>query len=301
MRSKGIFNYGSITNGLIFSLFAYFFVALMGELQKLLPTSTPIVLILLSQNVVCLILSIPWVYQNGFKIKNKQQHKVYAIRILSGVVCYALLFILMRYIPISESLLFQYSASIWIPFVSLCWLKDKMSLRTWVSIIVGFIGIIFLLEPQSSILHWLLIIGVCCGFLQAVSIVAVKKLTTSEPISRILFYYFLVGTIITLPLSVSSFSALSFATIYILVAIGAIIFFAQFLIALSLRYCSASTIAPMCYFSILFSGCLDWFFWHKHPSDIALIGMLLIIFGGLFQAYMRRTEQGLGFPENSDN
>jgi len=294
----------NVTLGIIVSLIAYFFVALIGVFQKSISVSTPLVVTLFFQSMISLALIIPWALKDGVSIKHKDQVFTYVIRIFSGLACYAALFYIIRYMPISEGLLFQYTSSLWIPFIALVWLKVRMPTRLWSSILIGFVGVIFLLEPQARVMDWVLFIAISSGILQAISVVAIRKLLVTEPISRILFYYFLIGTIVTFPYARHSLLSLSLHDVIFLVAVGLTTFAAQYIIALSLRYAKASTLAPTCYFSILFAGVFDWLIWHVHPRFTVMIGMALVIFSGLLLIYLTKPSiihKPSGFAQEDSN
>ncbi len=272
--------------GIILSIIAYFFVALIGVSQKFVSAGTPIVLTLFFQNIIFLLLILPSIKRNKFKIQQPQQYYVYAIRTLSGVACYACFFYIIKYIPVSEGLLLQHAASIWIPMISYLWLKVTMPKKLWWSIIIGFVGLIFILKPQGDITHLLLIIGISCGILQGISVVSIRRLTATEPTSRILFYYFLFGTIVTLPFAIKPLLSITSSDFFFLTLVGLNTFIAQYIIAISLRYAKARTLGPTCYFSILFSAILSYLFWHETLDHLVLMGMSLVILSGLLQIYL---------------
>lgn len=169
------------------------------------------------------------------------------------------------------------------------------------SIFIGFAGIACLLEVEFSVLHWILLVGVLTGVLQAISVVAIRRLSESEPVARILFYYTLIGTLITFPVAQHYFSMLTVNNILFLLCVGMTTFIAQYLIAFSLRFAHASTLGPTCYFSVLFSGFLDWMIWHDRPTTMAIIGMSLVVLSGFALVYLSRSRVRQICPEEESN
>lgn len=276
--------------GILFCLISYFFISLIGICKKSITFDISIPIILFFQNIICFALMMPHLFKGQVGWIPKQQLGTYFIRIASGLACYASLFIIIRFIPISEALIYQYSASLWIPFIMLLWLRERMEKKLWWGIVIGFIGILFILRPDSSLLSMIAILGIACGLLQGLSMVAVRKLAITEPTVRILFYYFLVGTLIFFPWAIMRWPTISLNNFIFLVGVGLSTYLAQKFFAISLRFATPTVLAPICYTCILYSGFLGWLFWNEIPEAITLGGMALIIFGCLLTIFMSRAK-----------
>lgn len=266
--------------GIIICLIGYFFVALIGICEKSISSDTSLSVILFFQNIICFLLVVIELMPNKLKSLKTNQIGTYIIRITSGIGCYAILFYIIRYIPISEAFLYQYSASLWIPFIMLFWLNVNMEKNLWSGIIIGFIGIVIILKPNKETLGLISIAGIFCGILQAISMVAIRKLSITEPSGRILFYYFLVGTICSLLLIMTNWQ-LEQKDLFWLLGVGISTYLAQKFLTVSLKYANTTTLAPICYSSILFSGFFAWIFWYEIPDRWTLLGMFLVIAGCL--------------------
>lgn len=277
--------------GIILCFFAYFFISLIGIFEKSISSSITIGKILFFQNFICLLLTILNLPKSGIKIQQPQFLTAYIIRIASGICCYATLFYIIRFIPISEALLYQYSASLWIPLISLVWLQISMPKKFWWGIIIGFVGIVLMLQPDASFVGMISLLGIVCGIMQALSVVAARKLSVVEPTARILFYYFLIGTSVTSPFIFTNFSTINIQDLIFLVGVGISTYLAQVLLTQALKFASASTLAPICYSSIFLSGILSWIFWHEIPAKITLLGMLLILMGCLITMLLSSTKK----------
>ena len=280
-----------IVKGILISLLGYFFVALMGTTGKAVLHSIPIMTILFFQNLVCLVLISPTIIKGGLKNLGTQHPGLYVIRIISGLACYVALFYTIKYMPLAQALLFQYSSSLWIPFIALIWLKIRILPNLWWGIIIGFIGITLILKPTAEMVEPIILVGILCGLLQAISIVAIRKLSSTEPASRILFYYFLSLVLVTSPFALKEWSPIQPDDFLLLITLGVFTYLSQKCITVSLAYAKSSTLAPIAYTSILFSGILGWLIWNEIPSPTSFIGMLLVIVGGVMATFFGKKRQ----------
>lgn len=267
--------------GIIICLISYFFFSLVGLFEKSITESINIGVILFFQNFVCfLFILIPFTTRRSFSLKVNQIN-AYAVRIASGIGCYAVLFYIIRFIPISEALLYQYTGVLWIPFIMLVWLNARIHKNLWYGIILGFIGISFILRPGNVHLNSVALLGIFCGILQGLSVVSVRKLSATEPTLRILFYYFLIGTLVTMPFALEHMTAIGLKDAALLFAIGACTYFAQRLFTISAKYADPAMLGPISYTSILYAGIIGWLIWGEMPRNSSLIGMALVVTGCL--------------------
>lgn len=164
-----------------------------------------------------------------------------------------------------------------------------MPKNLWSGILVGFLGILFILKPGQAAINSIALMGILCGILQAVSVIAIRKLSKTQATETILFYYFLISTIATGVIATSSWFPLTLSSCLTLLAIGMTTFIAQKLVTASLQYASAGTLAPICYSSLLFSGLIGWIVWQELPDYFSLIGMALVITGCLLTLVASRS------------
>ncbi|MES2614721.1 MAG: DMT family transporter [Bdellovibrionota bacterium] len=288
IEAKNISIEQSPIKGIFICLLAYFLFSAMGLCEKLISHAVTLPIILFFQNFICLLLTFPAVKKDCFVIVKKEYVSAYILRIFSGLGCYAALFYIIRFIPISEALIYQYAGCMWIPFISFFWLNIRMPKNLWYSILVGFLGIILILKPDMSFFGVVSIVGILCGISQGISMVAIRKLSVYEPISRILFYNFFAATIVTTPLFLKNYPSLTMKDFVLLCTVGITTYLAQKLLTVSLKYANATTLAPICYSSILFTGMFAWIFWHEIPDKITLLGMAFVIFGCLLSLLLNR-------------
>jgi drug/metabolite transporter (DMT)-like permease len=272
--------------GILLCLLTYFFVSLMGICKKFISSQVPLPTILFFQSMICLLFITPQLMKTSIAHLKTPYFGTYLVRITTGLGCYATLFYIIKFMPISQALLYQYSASLWIPLIMVIWLNTEMPKNIWFGILIGFVGILIILKPTSQGYGLISVIGILCGILQAVSVVAIRKLSVIEPLLRVLFHYFFVGTVVFGILLIKNWVPLGLSDLIWLLGVGINTYLAQKLFTMSLSYAHASTLAPISYTSIVFSGLLDWIIWHEIPDAMTLFGMLLVILGCIVSIFI---------------
>jgi len=272
--------------GAVYVTGCFLFVALFSAAAKAASETVSTFTILFFQNCICFLLNLPMALRQGLKTEHPYLHLT---RSAFGFGSYFLFVLSVGYIPLANAVLLANSSPLWIPFVVWIWFKKKVPLYLWGSLIIGFIGIFFILKPSFATIDAASLYALVSGMLIAVAMIAIRRLSHTEPTSRILFYYFLLGSAVSLPGFIKDFSA-AFHTPVIYFLVGAAFFFylAQIFITAGFRHGKASTLSPFIYTVVLFSAILDRIFWHKVPDLWSLIGMGLVIAGGILSVYFEK-------------
>ncbi|MED7788420.1 EamA family transporter [Francisella sp. 19X1-34] len=176
--------------GASLALITFFLLALTGVAVKFIGSSLSTWAIVFCQNVICLILLLPSLKSHKQVISLKtNRYGLLFIRALAGVLTYFFAFMAMKTIPLVNAILLWNTAPLWVPFILLLILKVRLPWYAIISAIIGFIGIIFTLHPESSSFNIIgSIYAIIGGFLFAVTMVANRQLIHTEPHLRILFY-----------------------------------------------------------------------------------------------------------------
>ncbi len=280
----------NLVHGAIYVILCYFFLALFSACAKVASETVSTFTILFFQNAICFLLNLPKAWKQGIKTKHPSLHLV---RDVSGFTSYFLFVLAVGYIPLANAVLLCNSAPLWIPFVIWVWFKKKVPPYLWGSVIVGFIGLIFILKPTAGIFNGASLYALFSGVFMGISLVGIRRLTHTEPSSRILFFYFLFGTIVSLPCAIKDFPlAFTRPVLFFLLAAAGLFYLVQIFINKGFKKGKASTLSPLAYTVVLFSAILDRIFWHKVPDLWSLIGMVLIIAGGIASVYFEKKYEG---------
>ena len=113
------------------------------------------------------------------------------------------------------------------------------------------------------------------------ALLSVRWLCETEPNLRILFYYFLLSTLLMLPFALVVWRTPEpWAWIY-LAGIGLCLLASQVLLIVAYSYASAVTLAPIIYSVVVFTALINWAVWQRVPSLLEVAGMALVILGGV--------------------
>ena len=206
-------------------------------------------------------------------------------RDLAGMASFFCFFYSIETIPLVHGFLLQSTGPLWLPFIAFVCFKIKMRPVLWQGILIGFIGVLLILKPGIEPLSLGIVIALFSGVFSGFTVITVNRLAETEPRHRILFYYFLVGTLITAACALPNFVLPTPQDFLFLLGVGCFTFITQMLVVTALRRAKAALLAPIAYTAVIFSGFYDWVFWNYLPDSWTLIGILFVVSGAILSIY----------------
>ena len=198
-------------------------------------------------------------------------------RCLSGLIALVAIFIALRNLPLATVVSITFAAPIFTTIFSIFLLKEKVGLYRWLAVLVGFVGIIVITEPGFSSLNFYYIYPIifCLG-LSYVAI-AIRKLSTTEPVWLISFFFSFSIAILGLLSLFQGWVMPNFIDLFLLSMVGILGGLANLWLSQSYKYSEVSLVTPLKYLALVFAIIFGYFIWSEVPTIKTLIGALLVI------------------------
>ncbi len=284
--------HGNLKKGVGLYLLAYLFFTCGFAIIKHTETHSSVASIVFFRNLVGVLFTIPWMLKHGKASLKVARPGLVLFRSAIGLLSMLLVFLSLQKVDLIDTSVLMNTAPLFLPFIIWVWLKKKIDHKLWIPILLGFIGILFILKPTSEIFGSGSMYGLGAGFLMAFTTLAVRMSTKSEEMHTLLFYYFLIGFILFLPFNILDWqSPVSFMAFLELAAIGLFSACGQWAQFKGLSYAKASHLTPFSYSGILYAGLLQWIFWKEVPDLWAWIGIVLTCGAGLLILYFTSLQQ----------
>ena len=210
--------------------------------------------------------------------------KNHCLRGLFGLGGVLLFFYCILQLPLATAISLNNTWPLFLAFLAMILLKEEFSWLLAGALVVGFIGVIFLLRPTLTEGQWYLaLIGIGSGLFAGIAHFHVRQLSElGESDWLTVFYFTLICTVATgLWLIFTAFSPVSLQSLALALGIGVTATLAQLAISRAHRGSNILIVGVLSYSSVLFAGLMDLFFWDAYLPVSAWVGMGLIILGGL--------------------
>ena len=202
-------------------------------------------------------------------------------RCLSGLIAIIAIFIALRKLPLATVVSISFAAPIFTTIFSIFFLNEKVGLYRWLAVLVGFVGIVIISEPGFSSLniYYIYPIIFCLG-LSYVAI-AIKQLSSSEPIWLIGFYFsfsIMITSLFTIP---QGWVMPNFTDLILLSLVGILGGIANLLLTQSYKFADVSLVTPLKYLALIFAIIFGYFIWNEIPTSKTLFGASLVIISSI--------------------
>tara|TARA_B110000438_G_C15735916_1_gene616322 strand:+ start:42 stop:887 length:846 start_codon:yes stop_codon:yes gene_type:complete len=216
------------------------------------------------------------------------QPKLQSLRGLLLFCANILFFYSISIISMSKALTLAFVAPLITTILSPFLLNEKVGLRRWAAVIVGFIGSLIVIRPGFLDLNLATIAGLGTGFFYGLYLIVTRKLHTADNPLLTLLLTGVVGFFIA-SFIVPFFWLDPTLTQWLLLALmGIFACLGHFFLIISLRYAEASKLAPFGYFEIVTNVILGYYFFADFPDSWSWLGLIIIIFSGIYISFREK-------------
>jgi drug/metabolite transporter (DMT)-like permease len=280
--------YFHLKRGIIFILLAWLAFSILTTLSRFASASVSLATVVFFQNLICLVLILPWVFRHGMHALKTKRWGLILFRGFAGLIGFFMLFLAVKSNSLVDAMLLNNTGPIFLPFVLWIWLKVPIDHKLWPGIVGGFIGIIFILRPGTEIINPGSFFALFSGLALSLIMVSMRLLSSTERSHTVLFYYFLIASLAPLPFAVIYWTPPSPIVWAELIGIGLLFMFGQWCFLRAFHHAKPSQLGPFCYSAIIYSALIEWAIWGKVPDLWAWIGIVLICFGGIWTILFSR-------------
>ena len=219
-------------------------------------------------------------FRNNLKwSENPKLQILRGLALFSANICF---FYSISVISMAKALTLAFIAPLVTTAISPFFLNEKVGLRRWAAVLVGFIGCLVVIRPGFLEFNLATIAAVVTGCFYGIYVVITRKLhSTDNPLLTLLLTG-IVGAIIASFLVPVVWINPTFTQWSWLALMGIFACLGHILLILSLRYADASKLAPFGYFEIITNIILGYYFFSDFPDKWTFFGLSIIISSGIY-------------------
>ena len=268
---------------IIFSLLGWMFLPVMDGFAKYLSADLPILQITWARYFFTVAFTLPIM----FFFFNKQlvwsdKPKLQILRgliLLSANICF---FYAISVISLAKALTLAFIAPLIVTAFSPLLLGEKVGLRRWTAVIIGFTGSLIVIRPGFVEINLASLSALGTGFLYGFYLIITRKLSTSDNPLLTLLITGAVGAILVSLVIPFYWVKPTFNQWSLMAGIGIFACVGHIFLILSLKYADASKLAPLGYTEIIPNVMIGYYFFNELPDNWTYLGLFIIILSGLY-------------------
>ncbi len=270
--------------------------AAMAAAVRLASEQLPNAPIVFFRHFLMLVFLLPWAARQGRKALRTNHFGGHVIRALAGLSAIACYFYAIARLRLADAVLLNQSMPLFIPLVERAWLRERIPPRLWGVLLLGFVGLLLILRPGTGVFDPAALVGLASAVLSSVAQVGVRRLTHTEPVTRIVFYFGLVASAAALPPAVFFWRWPTLVSWGALLLVGIFATAGQLTLTRSYVYAPATRVGPFLYAGPIAAALLDWLFWGVLPDLLFVIGALVVIVSAILALQIRTSAHGPDDP-----
>ena len=217
-----------------------------------------------------------------FNLLQTKSIRSHGLRAILGSLAIFFMFYSVQYLSITEATSLFFLAPLFVSIISYPLLKEKVGLYKGSFIIVGLIGALIILQPEyiSSVTG--AVMAILAAIFSGLGMICLRWIGKTEDAITTIFYYALIGALLTLPALPFFWIMPNNEELLILISIGILSSILQYFFTKSFIHLPANVAGAMIYMQIIWAIIIDLVIWGILPSWVIIIGASIIICSNLF-------------------
>ncbi len=274
--------------GITFAILAYFSFSFLDAIQKTTVLYHSIFQILLIKYLFTLTLS----YIESLRKKNvtfykSKNIKLQLTRSILSIVESGFFVLSFRYLSLADAHSIASLTPVFVVALSAIILRERVNLKTWLAIFIGFIGVLLIMRPGFSIFDPMSILPLLAAFFLSLYQIATKKASEYDSNETSLFYTSLIGILLMFIFSIYFWKPFTSISYILFLGIGVFFSVGIYFQIIALSFTKASVVQPFHYTLIFWSIILGYIFYNDIPDIFTILGASIIVSSGIYVLYSK--------------
>ncbi|MBT5050439.1 MAG: DMT family transporter [Rhodospirillaceae bacterium] len=205
-------------------------------------------------------------------------------RLVMATIAQLGIFVSIINMKLADATAIMFSKPLFTTVVAVFILSELVAARRWAATAIGFLGVIIMMRPGSGAIDPVALIAVAAALTFAVANILIRLMSTTEPPSRILFYYHIGGMAILIGPALWVWRMPAGIEWGLLALIGILTTLAMICFVRAYSVGEANAVGPIEYIRLIYAGLLGYFIFSETLDMWTLLGGTIIVGSTLFIA-----------------
>jgi drug/metabolite transporter (DMT)-like permease len=226
--------------------------------------------------VAALVFYLPWLMRHGIGIMRTERIKIHFMRGFFGATSLFCMMYAVANLILADATVLGFTIPLWTIVLAALFMGERVRLRRTIATIVGFMGVVVVVQPQAGIAPAALV-ALGGAILASGAITTMKELTRTEPADRIVVYFLVFGTVILAGPAIYVWqmpTAEQWGWVALLGLFGST---GQTFLTRAYASGEMTIVAPLDFLRIIVAGFIGYFIFDELPDVWAFVGTLVVI------------------------
>ena len=288
--------------GIIYILLAMMVFSAQDGIMKHIYNFVALYEIYLIRTVVSFILILIFLKLTKKPIVFKSQYPLLTLcRVILFFFGFSSFYISLTVLPLGTATALFFVTPFLITIFAHFFLKEKIGIRRWSAVAVGFVGVYITLNPNFSDFNYLSLLPILCAFCYSLSMIIIKITSDKDNVYTQTFAFYIGAIILSIifyfiigdgQYNTSDHPASQFifrkwfvdleSSILLMVTTGVTATAAFLFLFTAYSIASPSVVSPFEYSILLWSPLIGWIYFDEIPTLSTVIGIFIIVSSGIY-------------------
>ncbi len=206
-----------------------------------------------------------------------------AVRAIVDAFATMLFLVSLFHLPLANATAINMTSPLIISVLAALFLRERLGPSRWVAIGVGFVGVLFIIQPQAKGIDGYALVCLLSTVLLSVRDLMTRRVHAGIPSILVTLSNTIAVTLFAGALSTfEGWRAFSVFEVGYLAVVAVFLATAYYLIVVSTRHGDLSLVAPFRYTALLFATIAGFVIWGDQPNTLAWGGIALVVASGIY-------------------
>ncbi len=281
-----------VRRGILYMILSVAVFAVVNALVKYEEAVYPVSQVVFFRSIFALLFSFVLVHRDGgFSILRTHRIAEHIGRGTLQFISMVCVFIAYHLMPLADAVAITFSSPLFLTVLSIPLLGEHVGRHRWAAVIVGFIGIMIMVQPGPGTFSVGAILALANSALSASVTIALRRMSLTERPATLVTYQAMVAVALSVLILPFGWVNPTWQGGLGLAAIGLVSGMGQILWTQAFRLVPAAILAPFSYTSMIWSIGLGFLIWGDMPTAVLIGGACVVATSGLYILYRETIRQ----------
>ncbi|MEE8516085.1 MAG: DMT family transporter [Alphaproteobacteria bacterium] len=227
---------------------------------------------------------LPVMLNHGLASFKTQRPLLHCVRVCLGMITMYCVFYTLIHMALAEAVAIVFSRPLFVLLLAIPLLGEVIGWRRATATAVGFLGVLVMVKPGTPDFEPVALVAVIGAMFAGSVIIAIKKLSATDSVRCIVFWFSAGGTLISLIPAMIVWQMPSAEAWFMLIAVGGFGVTGQIASTRGFSLGEASAVAAFDYLRLIYAGIFGIILFAEIPDTSALTGAAIIVASTLYIA-----------------
>ena len=269
--------------GVAYALASMMIFGVQDTLIKWLTADYPLMQVVFMRSLLALVPVSLFVYfSGGPRILRTRRPKTHFLRVSLGFIAMLSYYYALSKMPFADTVAIGFSGPLFMTALSAPILAERVGIRRWIAVLVGFGGVVVMVQPGPGMLQSVSLLVVLSSLFYAFSMIISRHLSTTEASATMVFYSNLFHLTMASLCMATRWRTPPLGDLALMASVGLIAAFSQFALMQAYRNAPVFVVSPIDYTQLIWATLLGYLVFGDLPGANIAFGSAIVIGSGLY-------------------